>query len=252
MVQGYALVLISAIVNGFLSLFPLSVSRLAGGFGLVYCPMCTYAGVLAAVLYFFSSTIGSVLPSVAGRRITGEQTFFFYMALFTIVVGVPIVERGGGGGAAWSAYILIVLGVLIVLFARRAPLGRAIDASRPAKGSPTSVEGILTGIAQGLSFLGVPAVAFTYTALLLTGMRNGRAVRLMLMSLSVYLAMAMFTSPAPCIHTVIVKALYLIGAFSGALVGIKVLIKLGNTRLLPPLYGGLAVLMGVLLIAGAV
>ena len=245
MLSEYVNVLVTAIVGGFTSLFPVYSSKLADTLG-SFCPMCTYAGVLLAILYSFRYSVGDVAPSVLRKRIRDEQRFFFYVAVFTIVIALPVLK---GGRTRASPYALLLLGVLIMLFSWRPPLRRAAESMRN-KNSPTPLDGILTGISQGLAFFGIPVVALTYVALRLTGLERKKALRLMLMSLSVYFAIAMLVSPAPCFHSGLLKATYLIGAFFGALIAVRVLIKVSGSKWFPLFYGGLALLSGLLAIVG--
>ncbi len=241
MLSGYLQALASSFVMGFASLFPLSVFKLAGE---PACPMCIYAGVLLAILYSFSSVIGEVPPRLVMKKMREEHSFLFYVIILTLAVGVPIVK--GGASLPWPSCISIILGALIVLFSWKPPLGKVFEELRK-KSASAPAEGILVGIAQGFSFLGIPPVALTYAVLMFTGSERRREMRLVLMALSVYYVILMFAAPSPCIHSALRIAVYLVSSFAGAAVSINLLLRASGTRWFSVFYGLVAVANGLIL-----
>ncbi len=247
MFPDYVHVLMSAIVSGFLSWFPVYTSDVVDKLGLRFCPLCTYAGVLLAILYFFRFEMGEVIPRILRKKVTDEHSFLFYVILFTLVVGLPIVGRGKE--ISWSPYVLMILGILITLFSWKQPLSSVLKPMR-GDGSLTPCDGILTGIGQAMAFFGIPSVALVYAVLELIGIERERALRLMLISSAVYFAIALVVSSPTC-NLPAMRALYSVGSFVGAFFAMYTLTWLSKRPWFPILYGLIGIAGGLSVVIGS-
>ena len=267
--MDYASPLITGIIVSLASWLPLvpdgsAISRVLGSMVPAYADYLVpaYLGITFAVLFHFQHRIASDVQGVVRGRVSPDIRYFFYASLFTILVGYPILgNMRGTFGPDNSALVNAIVGIALVFVGlicggrTKSPLEKVDVMMRDREDDVTLLDSIVSGVLQGVSFLGsVSRSGLVLLGLSITGMDVRRALELSFLIAPTYLVMKLLFMGEwePGLPVGLLFTAFL-AAFTMSLITMALLLRLSEAlgrRLFLVIYGLVAIaiyLLGVVL-----
>ncbi|WP_297420362.1 undecaprenyl-diphosphate phosphatase [Thermococcus sp.] len=154
----------------------------------------SYLGVIFAVLFYFRDLIAVGTQKALRKNFSAEARYFAYASLFTLSIGYPIAAGGWNVlNPRASDAVSAIIGAAILLVGilcwrgKSAPL-EGMDRKLGDEDEPTLLDGISSGVAQGLAMFGeLSATGLVLLVLSAGGIKPRKALELLFMISPVYL-----------------------------------------------------------------
>jgi len=194
-----------------------------------------YMGMMLAVFFYFRATIERALQFIFRRQFDADLRFLFYASIFTVVIGYPVYTPVSMGltplysDALNAAMGLLILALSMFRAQKRGRLQRLESGMRNKSDEPTLVDSILTGIAQGVAFIGgLSRTGLSVIPLILSGINMRKILELSFLLAPIYLLLRLmfigkYTPVSPLDSFVVFTA-----SFTASVVTMHLLLKLAD------------------------
>ncbi len=265
--SDYLSSLTSGAILGFVSWFPVGpggravtslLEALAPDYSSYVVP--AYLGIVFSLIFHLRDWIARAVQGVLTGRSGSEVRYFLYASAFTVLVGYPIIRGletvlNPGSSDLLNAAVGAVLVITGVFGGRVMSLLAGVeDRLREDPDEPTFLDSLISGLLQGLSFVGdVSRSGLVLLGLSGTGIDVERALELSFLIAPTYLVMKLVSLGRwePGLGVTLLFAAFL-SSFAVSLLTIRLLLRgaraLGRGFLVP--YGSVAIvfyLMGVMM-----
>ena len=194
-----------------------------------------YLGMMLAVLFYFRGSIERALQMLFRRRSEADLKFLFYASIFTVVVGYPLYMGLSTRLSPFQSDAAnAIIGILIAATAlfkleKRSRIQQLESGMRERRDEPTLVDSIVTGIAQGVAFIGgISRAGMSVLPLLLSGINARKVLELSFLLAPVYLVLRLifigdYTPVSPLDSFIVFTA-----SFAASIVTMHLLLKLAD------------------------